>query len=277
MRIEKINNEEYIILEENDTIKIALPNKVEKLVIRRTNNKLDVLGNADIVNYIKGNGMLAKLEMKPFTSKEDIIKKCDDWFEKYKVVYDEFKELINSSNYFRGTYLRITEYETVHLFKDDIDKGTSIILNPNSYLICSDNVSIDINYNNSDILAYVLAIVLDHFISKNYNNEIVSYNRVDDKSTLYSVNRKEDFEITAECNIIYIPKQYDYIINEIINIHNKGESSKDFIDILKKCILDQPLDSKFRSSIDRTNILYDRIISEKEQQPKKQAIKSNKI
>ena len=89
MRFEKIDGIQHVILEENDklclTTSTALGNGA--IAIEKEGDKLNIFGDAVLVNKISGEGMLEKVYMTPVLSSEEIIEKCDKWLEMFKKVH----------------------------------------------------------------------------------------------------------------------------------------------------------------------------------------------
>lgn len=254
MKFEKIDGVQYIILEENDKICITTPDELYKkrVEIKEKNKKLAISANSSIVSSICGEEILEKVYIPPVVSSEEIIEKCDKWFDIFKQVHDKFKEKVLTDKYRKQKVVMELSFSEFSLLSDNNIKGRRIDL----YLmqpagIFKEGVSISINEANEDIYSYLVACVLDYYISKNLGDKEIDLDNF--KSVLHS-NEQPDREtrlvpmIASLASLTGLSKYYRIVVTLLRN-HNVGESSEQIIANLRNRISNQQIGDTIDSAI----------------------------
>lgn len=275
MKIEKIDGEQFIILEDNEKVCLTTAGKIGKnnITITENKDKINIFGDSTLVNSIRGEGMLEKVYIPPVISSDDIIRKCDEWLEMFKEVHDVFKKLVLSEKYRKQNItmeLSFTQFLscTVHNIK-----GNSINLDLKQYgNIIQEGVTISIDEINSDIYAYLMANVLEYYVSKNYNDIQIDYLDIDWNYNLYSsidTSRGKTVPMISTLSTLFDSVDYSKIIISLLGNHNLGISGDQIISNLKNRISSQQLSERIDKSIDYSSRQYAYIVadSKNEKQP----------
>lgn len=253
MRFEKIDGVQYIVLQKNDEICITTYDELEQkqIEIKSNDEGLEISGNSSIVSSIRGEGMLEKVYIPPVLSSEEIIEKCDKWLDMFKQVHDAFKNLVLKDEYRKQHIIMELSFPTFFSFTDSNVKGRSIDLNLKQYnTILKEGVTISLDYVNEDIYAYLVANVLDYYVSQNLGDEQIDL--IDFNSVLYSnerYNRGTTTSMLAELSSLTKSPEYNKIVISILGNHNVGESSEQLIANLKNRINNQQIGDRMDSGI----------------------------
>lgn len=275
MKFEKIDGEQFIILEDNDRICLTTAGKLgeNSITITENKDKINLSGDSALVNSIRENGMLEKVYIPPVISSEDIISKCDKWLEMFKQVHDVFRKLVLSEKYRKQNIRMELSFTQFFSWTDSNIKGKSINLDLKQYRnIIQEGVTISIDEINADIYAYLMANVLDDYISKNYNDTQIDYLDIDWNHTLYSnadVPRGQTVPMLSELSTLYDSVDYSKIVTSLLGCHNLGVSVDQIISNLRNRITSQQLSERIDKSIDYSGKQYEYIVvdSKKEKQP----------
>lgn len=267
MRFENVNGIQHIILDESDKVSITTESELKKMSIdiECENDQLNISGNSSLVNKISGDGMLDKVFIQPTLSSNEIIEKCDQWLEMFRKVHDKFGVLVLSNKY---RQLNVTMELSFNDFfiSDKSLKGKTIELNLKQLdTIIQEGVTISVDDNNETIYKYILANVLEHYLSVNYAYSIVNTYDFSWNHILYSNFKRQDKStVPALCNLnmFYESSEYSRIITSIIANHNLGQNSKQIITSLRNAIYNQQLSEKFNRSIDYSNLQFNCIMSD---------------
>ena len=255
MKFEKIDGVQYIVLENNDEICITTPDSYDnkKIEIKRNNEGFEISGNSSIVSSIRGEGMLEKVYIPPVISKEEIIKKCDTWLEMFKQVHDAFKKLVLTDKYREQDIVMRLDFSTFFSFTDRGVKGGCIDLDLKRYgIIFKEGVTISIDEANKDIYSYLVASVLNYYVSKNLKGTQIDLEEFN--GALGSNNKRKNGAATVPMlaglgSLIESP-EYRKIIDIILYNHNLGESSDQLIANLKNRIFSQQIGDRIDNSIE---------------------------
>ena len=167
MKFKNENGEQYIILEENDKINITTRVSNKGIDVNCQNGKLNISGNSEIINSIKGDGILDKINLPATVSKEKIIKACDHWLKMFEEMHDKYKELVLTEKYReQGVSMYLTFDVVLYSKERVVARNISLKLKKGDVLI-QDGVSITIPTSGDDIYKYLIARVLNYYISKN--------------------------------------------------------------------------------------------------------------
>ena len=212
--------------------------------------------------------MLEKVYVPPVVSKEEIIRKCDKWLEMFKNTHDRFKK-ISLKEYSKeeniGTIVSFGSFVSSYS-----EAGRTIDIDLKRFeTIIKEGMTITVNNSNKGIYEYLVANVLDYYLSKNYANA-----KIDFKNTNGRLYSKETYDSKDVCPISAgISSLLDYdsytiskIVTKILLNHNLGESSKQIIDNLKNEIPDQRIDDKFEKGIEYSIRQYENIFPKKEEE-----------
>lgn len=242
------------------------------ILVREDKNKLNIFGDADLVNSIYGEGMLEKVYIPPVVSSEDIINKCDKWIEMFKKVHDVFKKLVLSEKY------RKQEIVMELSFTDSNIKGNSINLNLKRYGdIIQEGVTISIDEISSDIYVYIMANVISYYISKNYNGTNIDYLNFNRNCTLFSNIKTQKFEINpimVSLYSLYDSPNYSRIVKSILGSHNLGIPTDQIISNLRNKISSQQISNEIDRLIDYSSRQCEFIVKDSEKE--KQAVYEKK-
>lgn len=256
MKFEKQDGVQYIILEKNDKVCITTSDKLNKtqVEIKEKDKRLEIYGNSSIVNSIRGEGMLEKVYIPPVVSSKEIIEKCDKWFDMFKQVHDTFKKLVLTEKYIKQDITMDLLFSTFFSFSDSNIKGRSIYLNLKQYgRTIIEGVTISIDEANEDVYAYLVARVLDYYVSQNLCDktiELLNFNGI-----LYSNEKKYGLisPMIAQLSSLTESPQYYKIVASILGNHNIGESSEQLINNLRNKISNQQIGDRMDAGINHSS------------------------
>ncbi len=272
MKFEKIDGVQYIVLEKNDEICITNSDELQKkqIKITSTDGGLEISGNSSIVSSIRGDGMLEKVYIQPVVSSEKILEKCDKWLDMFKQVHDTFKKLVLTDEYRKQHVVMELSFPTFFSFTDSDVKGRIIDLDLKQHgTILKEGVTISIDEANDDVYSYLVASVLDYYISQNLVGQKIDF--MNFNSILYSNEKHEKgttVPILATMGSLTESNEYYKIVASIIGNHNIGESSEQLIANLRNRISNQQIGDRMDSGINHSSkqcehILKKTLISKK--------------
>lgn len=281
MKIEKIDGEQFIVLEDNDRVYLTTSDNLGKrdIKIAATDDKLDISGSSELVGSIKGDGMLEKVYIPPIYSKDEIIEKCDEWIDKFKSVHDAFRELAISRKYREQRVVMHLSFSQFFSWQDKSIKGNIISLDlTQNGITIQEGVSVSVDEVNSTIYAYLVANVLSYYLEKNYGSSKIDNFDLNWNHTLYSnieVPRAETRPLAASLSSLYDVTSLARIATSLIGSHNLGIHADQIIFNLKNDITNQYVSERFFNSIDYSTTQYEYIAVKKEKQ--KQAVLNKNI
>ncbi len=272
MKFENINGVQHIILEENDKISITTEDSHGDMTVdvECQNHSLNITGSSSLINTIKGEGILEKVFIQPTLSTDEIIEKCDQWLEMFKKVHDKFRELVLTDRYRKQNITMDLSFYEFFSFSDKNVKGRKIDIDLRQYgTIIQEGVTISIDEVNKEVYKYLLANVLDHYLSVNYAGTTINNIDLDWNHILYSNNNCSKGTVPMICGLssLYESKEYERIITSIITNHNLNQSSEQIIDNLRQAIYNQQLSERFDSGINHSIKQYEHIIFDSEDAP----------
>ncbi len=254
MRVENISGEDYIILEENDKVKITTDDSpsTKYLDIKCTSDGLIIDGSSSLLSSIRGEGMQEKIYVLPFTSSKEILKKCDKWLDMFKSVHDKLRELVLSEEYRKKNITMVLSFNKYFSYSEPQGKKIDLDLMQNGSKI-QEVMTISIDQNNESIFQYLFAMIIDYYIRINYANR--SIHDYETEHILYSKDKANDGEepIIAHIENIYNDTGYDYVVRSLIANHNARASSDQLINNLRKNIQDQQVREEFDKGIEQIN------------------------
>lgn len=276
MKFRKIDGEQIIILEDNEKVCLTTAGKLGKnsITITEDKDKINFFGDSTLVNSIYGEGMLEKVYIPPVVSSKDIISQCDKWIEMFKQVHDVFRKLVLSEKYRKQNIVMNLSFTQFFTFTDPNIRGNSISLDLKQHGdIIQEGVTISTEEANADIYAYLMANVLDYYVSKNYNDTPIDYSNIDWNYTLYSnieTPKGSTFPMMSSLSTLYESTDYSKIITSLLGSHNLGIPTDQIISNLRNRISSQQLSDRIDKTIDYSSRQYDFIVSDFENE--KQAI-----
>ena len=256
MKFKKIDGMQYMVLEKNDEICITTPDELEQkqIEIKSNDGKLEISGNSSIVSFIRGEGMLDKVYIPPVISSEEIIEKCDKWLDMFKQVHDTFKKLVLTDEYRKQHVVMELSFPTFYSLTDSNVKGRVIDLDLKQHgRILKEGVTISTDEEDKDIYSYLIASVLNYYVSQNLVNQKI--NLVEFNDILYSDEKYEKGTTTPVlANLSSLTKSSNYyqIVASILGNHNVGESSEQLIANLRNRISNQQIGDRMDSSINHS-------------------------
>lgn len=249
MKFKIENGQQYIILEENDRINLATKSGTMEINVNRQNGKLDISGNSEIINSIKSDGILDKIDFPTTVSKEEIIKKCDYWLKMFEDMHDKYKELVLTKKYREQGVSMYLAFNEVYSPKGRLAAHNISLKLKKGDILIQDGVSITIPTSGDDIYKYLIASVLNYYISKNYEGTPIYDNNFID-NVLYSKYYRGTALTPMMANIDYIlNSQFFGITKMIIAQHNLGFYSEQLIRDLKEDIHSQILGENFEAEL----------------------------
>ena len=258
MKFEKIDGVQYIVLEKNDEICITTPDELEQkqIEIRNNDEGLEISGNSSIISSIRGEGMLEKVYIPPqVISSEEIIEKCDKWIDMFKQVHDTFKKLVLTDEYRKQHVVMELSFPTFFSFTDRNVKGRVIDLVLKQYgTILKEGVTISIDEANEDVYSYLVASVLDYYVSQNLEGQQIDL--MDFNSVLYSNEKHErgtTVPMLAGLDSLTESSEYYKIVTSILGNHNVGESSEQLIANLRNRISNQQIGDRMDAGINHSS------------------------
>lgn len=152
-------------------------------------------------------------------------------------------------------------------FSDKNVKGRKIDLDFKQYgALIQEGMTITIDENNEAVYKYLLANVLDHYLSVNYAGSTIKNRGLDWNHTLYSNDKEQENSATVPmlCGLtcLYDSNEYASIATSIITNHNLARSSEQIIGNLKKAIYNQQLSEHFNRSIAHSGTQFEYIMSD---------------
>lgn len=254
MKFNKINGVQYIVLEENDEICVTTPNELTQngIKIKSNDSGLEISASSSIVSSIRGEGLLDKVYIQPVVSSEEIIEKCNKWLDMFKQVHDTFKNLVLTDEYRKQDVVMYLSFPTFFGYDNDNTRGKAICLELRQHSnILNEGVSIKLDSVNEDVYSYLVASVLDYYVSQNLEGQQIDL--MDDKNILYSNAKKMDEKwVTVPMLAKLYPlidSDYYWIVNNIISNHNLGESSEQLVENLRNRISNQQIGDRMDSYI----------------------------
>ena len=254
MKFNKINGVQYIVLEENDEICVTTPDELTQngIKIKSNDSGLEISASSSIVSSIRGEGMLDKVYIPPVVSSEEIIEKCNKWLDMFKQVHDTFKKLVLTDEYRKQDVVMDLSFPAFFGYDNDNTIGKTICLDLRQHsIILNVGVSIDIDSVNEDVYSYLVASVLDYYVSQNLEGQQI--NLMDDNYILYSNAKKMDEKwktVPMKANLCpLIDSDYYWIVNKIIGNHNLGESSEQLVANLRNKISNQQISDRMDKGI----------------------------
>ena len=277
MKFENENGEQILILEKNDKIKIKTSGEFKSITLKSDGEKIDISGSSELVGSIKGLGMLEKMYIPPVVSSQDIIEKCDKWLEMFRKIHDRFKELVLKDEYRKQNITMDLSFPSFLSLNGD---GRIIDLDLTQFnTILQDGVHISIDEANEDVYAYLVANVLDYYVSKNYVGTKINNMSMDFNGVLYSNEPKIDgstVPMIAGLNSLMESFKLSRVVNGIIGVHNLGLSSKQIIDNLRNKISDQQIGDSIDFGISYTEQQIKYVINiDEEKSPVKKLTRNN--
>ncbi len=187
--------------------------------------------------------MLSKIHILPVVSSKEIIDKCDKWLNMFKQVHATFKKLVLTDKYIKQNVVMELGFGICVSRSDVKNKKRTIDLELRQHgKIINEGVSISINEANKDVYSYLVASVLDYFLSQNISNKETNL-KVSDR-ILYSIEKPEGEAIVpifARIDSLIDSSEYQDIVDRIFVNHNMGESSEQLIDNLRNSIFNQQI------------------------------------
>lgn len=265
MKIENQNGEQVIILERNDQIRIKCLKKYESITLKNEGDKLNISGSSEIIGTIKGRGMLEKVYIPPVISSQEIIEKCDKWLDMFKKIHDKFKESVLKEEFRKNNVTMELVFSNYFNLNDSTIKGRTIDLELNQYnTTIQEGVTISIPEENEDVYAYLVANVLDYYVSQNCEGMKINNMSVGFNGTVYSNNKKGDSTVPmlASINTLMESTYLSRVANAILSAHDLELSTDQIIDNLRKRVQTQQIDDSLDSGILYTERQMDHIIKE---------------
>ena len=245
MKFEKIDGVQYIVLDKNEEVYVTKSEKKNERQIKIKNNDdgLEISGNSSIVSSIRGEGMLEKVYIQPVLSSDEIIEKCDKWLDMFKQVHDIFKKLVLKDEYRKQHIVMELSFPTFFSLTDSNVRGRCINLDLKQYAtIIKEGVTISIDESNEDVYSYLVANVLDYYVSQNLKDQKIDL--MDFNSVLYSNEKNErgtTVPMLALLGSLTESSEYYKIVASILCNNNVGESSEQLIANLKNRISSQQI------------------------------------
>ncbi len=268
MKIEKIDGELFVILEENDRVSITTQEQLGKnnITIAKNEENIDIFGDSNFINSIQGEGMLEKVYIPPIVSKEEIVDRCDKWLDKFREVYDIFSSLASSDKYIQQKVVLNLSFPTFFSLKG---KGNSISLDLIQYgIVIQEGLVISVDETDGDIYNYLIANVLDYVLSESYKNTSINYLDMDWNYSFClqtpTSNKKTSTTFMTNLSPLCDSTNHSRIVTSILGNHNLGVESKQIISNLKDRITSRQLSDIFTSSIDYANKQYGYIVPDSE-------------
>lgn len=176
---------------------------------------------------------------------EEIVKKCDEWIELFKEVHDIFKKLTLQDKYRKQNITMDLNFCQFFSLCEPKIKGRTISLD---LVQLNTNIleGLNINIEDKNIAAYdyLMANVLDYYISQNYKDTEIDINSPDFNWVLYSNEKTEKFSVRPiVANLGSFPEyeKYKKLIINIVTCHNLGMPNDQLLNNLRDNIKNQEL------------------------------------
>ena len=233
--------------------------------VEKSDKVINISGSSSIVDTISGEGMLEKVYIPPIVSSQEIIANCDKWLEMFRKVHDKFRELVLSERYRKQNIVMRLSFSQL-LSLSDKKKSKKIELNLKQHgAIIQEGVQIIVDEASEDIYAYLVANVLDYYVSKNYANSQIDYlNPMWDWALSSNIKKAtgESKPMFSDLRLLLESVEYENIIINILGNHNLGKTSSQMIFNLKNKITNQQLGDRIMNSINHSTGQYHYIVSE---------------
>lgn len=243
MKFRKKNGIVTIVLEKDEKLKLETTNGIEAINFKSDGDKISIIGGSNLINSIKGEGMLEKVEVLPVVSSNDIIAKCDQWLDMFRKIHDKFKELVLTEEYRKGHMVMQLNFCDTLSFDDSTNRGKSIDLDIKLFdTIVLEGITINIPDNNESVYVYLLANVLSYYVSSNFRETKIDLMRFN--GFIYSDEQKDD-RVTAPmvANVAGFEKnvRLNRIVYSILQTYNLNIPTDQIIDNAKQSITNQPI------------------------------------
>ncbi len=254
MEFKEIKGNQYIILEPNEKVYITTLGETQNVKIINDGSGLEIVGNSSVVHSIRGQGMLEKVYIPPVVSSKEVIEKCDKWLEMFKKVHDRLKELRNRN-------IMCLSFEKSF---SDTNTGRTIELKLENAMtrdITQEGISITIDENNKAVYDYLVANVLDYFVTSNYG-PTTKVGKNTSSDTLYAMCKGGIYPICARLKTLNSSLLgCSDIVSAIIENHDLGISSQPLIDELRSKISDQQIDDRMDHDTHYSEAIFEDIMT----------------
>jgi hypothetical protein len=258
MKIENEDGNIIVTLEKDDTLKLQTLNGLDVVNVESDGNKLDIIGGSNIINSIKGNGMIEKVVVPPVVYASEIIEKCDKWLDMFRKIHDKFKELALSKEYRDENLVMELVFSNFTYLEDTTVRGASIDIDIKLFdTIVQEGLTISVCDENEDVYAYLVANVIDYYVSNNYKGtqiKFMNYNGI-----LYSNEKKDNKSLVPmlanTCNLRENAR-LNKVVNSVLEAHNLNISTDQIINNLRDKITNQPINNKFYESIEHSETQF---------------------
>lgn len=264
MKIENEDGKTIITLEENDKLKLQTTCGLDAINIKSNGEKIDIIGGSNLINSIKGKGMIERVVIPPVINASEIIEKCDKWLDMFRKTHDKFKELVLSKEYREENMVMELLFSNFFSLEDTTVSGFTIDIDIKLFdTIVQEGLTISVSSENEDVYAYLVANVIDYYVSKNYKGTQIKFKDMGFNGILYSNEKKESkgcVPMLAQTNNLREKTSLDRVLNSILQAHNLCISTNQIISKLRDSISNQPMNDRFYESIEYSETQYNHII-----------------
>ena len=255
MRIESVNGENRVYLDEGEKLLVSTLGLNEEKVVRIENNynRLDILSPYDKVNEGIVNPEIADM--------------CVSWIRCFKDFIEEFKDvtekedmrmvlrtgLLLQSNNTHGKFLKFFLSPTLDIFKGIVS-----------------GAELQIDDRNDDIFKYLFAWSVAYYIYYNYLGTEINELAFNTSKSLWSgaaelgiasgSNRKAYADLSS---VIEYGDEYKEIVDDLIKVHNKNYKKREWVynevlyPIGQKIKSQEVKGALLKDSVNRTKVNYE--------------------
>lgn len=242
----KIENEgRTIVLERNDKIEVRVSNAFGKITLENINRSIKIDGDHEVVDSINGDKMLEKVHIPVTITREEQIKKCDEWLSLFKKSHDTFKKIV-----FNGKYIENGLQIRMYFPEMGSHKGIQLELDTKSRDSLIDGPTIFVNEENEGMFNYLLASTLAYILNSDFKDD-----KIDTDSKEKEWNGIIQYFVSMsnkhpQIVINFSDNRYNYIVMALIGLHNAGLNTKPLIEQVKRSIVDDKDDEIFNEYFD---------------------------
>lgn len=250
MKNETINGMDYVILENDDKLRVTTPNDTDAyILLKKSDDKISIEGDDSIIKSFN------RLESKngPAILKKDIIERCDSWLELYENIQKILTDItVESNSYDDMDSIRLI----TNIGVENIGDENAFVFESNIYwedMILKKGARMIIPCKYFEVVQYLFAKIIYNFVDKHYSGGFELKDYIDaNPDIIYS---DSDNSEKVELDLTHIPSDYDELrdilirvignfnidiypyqeFGNIINNMSDEYNNIDFVELMDKC------------------------------------------
>ena len=265
MKFEEYEGKQVIVIEDSEKVLIKTPEREEYIELENDNEQINITGDSSLVGEIYGDGMLQKVYIQPFSSKEEIIDKCEAWLMIFRKTLDIFREAVFYPRFReQEVYMNLSFSKKVYDEAKDLGADTITLNLIKNGLVVEKGVGIVVPSSDKGVFNYLMASVIAYYLQENYGNyKIERYQSINWEKKLFhkDINRYSGRIIFTDLEPLYEDSERVEICSRLIANHNLGIEPDQIIGTLKDKIESQRLSDSFLKSNDESFNQYKYVLT----------------